>query len=61
MQAQETLLGCLQCLESENREEGLAPKLLDASLSLWGQKYAENLLKPAKTCKKQQVFLAGNY
>jgi hypothetical protein len=34
MQAEETLSGCLQCLESENKKEGLAPKLLDASLSL---------------------------
>jgi hypothetical protein len=38
MQVQETLLGCLQCLEKDNREEGLAPKLLDASLSLLGPK-----------------------
>jgi hypothetical protein len=27
MQAQETLFGCLQCLEGENREERLAPRL----------------------------------
>jgi hypothetical protein len=44
MQAQETLLGCLQCLESENREEGLAPKLLDASLSVLGPKICRNSL-----------------
>jgi hypothetical protein len=33
MQAQEILLGYLQCLESENKEEDLKPKLLDVSLS----------------------------
>jgi hypothetical protein len=44
MQAQETLLGCLQCLESENREEGLALKLLDASLSLYGPNICKNPL-----------------
>jgi hypothetical protein len=36
MQVQETLLGCLQCLGKENKEEGLVPKFLDASLSVLG-------------------------
>jgi hypothetical protein len=44
MQAQETLLDCLQCLESENKEDGLTPKLLDASLSVLRPKICRNSL-----------------
>ena len=34
MQAQETLLGCLQCLERLEKEEGLIRKLKETSLSV---------------------------
>jgi hypothetical protein len=36
MQAQETLLGCLQCFRRLEMEGGLVPKLLEASLSVFG-------------------------
>jgi hypothetical protein len=57
MQAQETLLGCLQCLERLDKEGGLVPKLKEASLSVLRPNLSstsplpgENLPKTASKC-----------
>jgi len=44
MQAQETLLGCLQCLRRREKEGGLVSKLKDASLSVLRPKNEQHLL-----------------
>jgi hypothetical protein len=57
MQAQETLLGCLQCLESEVEKRVWHQDSWMLPWVFWGQKYAEILLNLQKPAKNNKLFL----